>query len=436
MVKNKETQKEMERAEGENPEAQSTIGQATFNMGKTMVGAGVFGFPLAYAKTGFVTVTIMVVILACLIHWTIQTLIKSAIKINVKTYHDLMSKCFGRPGFILYSIFSFLFAFGSMCAYVVVIGDSVPLVLSTILGIDGDDKLTGALVYITDRRIVITFVSFLVLLPVSSYRYIGKLGKLSFVGLSCILMIAFLVIVTGGTNPGPKAVSNPKITVLKPAGILSAIGTLCFAYVCHHATFKIYGSLKKGGAEPFKKVSMYSLGFACTMSLTIGISGFLIFSTNIKSGNILNLFDSSNPLITIARSLFAIDIILTYPLELFIARNTLFEVIFPGKVAKISDSVLMGFTITLVIATTIIGVSTCNIGSILDITGGLAASAIAFIFPSACWLKVQGEPIFQFKNFSHILCVTIGCIVLVLTTYTSIEDFIDSEAIDCKSINF
>ncbi|KAI8898395.1 transmembrane amino acid transporter protein-domain-containing protein [Globomyces pollinis-pini] len=405
-------------------------------MAKTIVGAGVFGFPLAYAKTGFVTVTIMVVILATLIHWTVKTLLQSAIKVNETSYHGLMRRCFGQVGFVFYSIFSFLFAFGGMCAYTVIIGDSIPLVLLALFGPANGAPLTGIVKYITDRRIVIIFVSYFILLPVSSFRYMGRLGKLSFIGLSCILLITLIVIIAGVTNPGPEAVRNPKITVFEPTGILSAIGTLCFAYVCHHATFKIYGSLKKGGFEAYRKVSMYSLGFACTMSLVIGISGFLIFSTNIKSGNILNLFDSSNPLITIGRALFAIDIILTYPLELFIARNTLFEVVFPGKIAQLSDTVLMGFTIALVTATTTIGVSTCNIGSILDITGGLAASAIAFIFPSACWLKVQGEPIFQAKNISHIVCITVGCIVLLLTTVSSVEEFIHAKSSACKSINF
>ena len=58
---------------------------------------------------------------------------------------------------------------------------------------------------------------------------------------------------------------------------------------------------------------------------------------------------------------------------------------------------------------------TCDLGVTLEITGGVAASALAFIFPAACHLKLIGpEQPFRARLPSFI-CVGFGSIVLVLS---------------------
>lgn len=43
-----------------------------------------------------------------------------------KTYIDIMESCFGFPGRALVSFFQFSFAFGGMCAFAVILGDTIP----------------------------------------------------------------------------------------------------------------------------------------------------------------------------------------------------------------------------------------------------------------------------------------------------------------------
>lgn len=321
----------------------STVGQAAFNMAKTIVGAGVFGLPTVYQKTGFVTVTVLIVGLVFLVYWTLLVLLRAGLKANTWSYHDLMRKCFGPVGSYTYAIFAFLFAFGGMCAYVVIVGDTLPIVLRSLVGMaDTNAKLTGATKYLTDRRVVIIITSLFVMLPVSSFRDISKLAKFSVSALIAIIMISGSVIIAGvsltqeqriagATPPGNpnKLTYNPNFfTVFNSEGISGAVGTLCFAYVCHHNTFIIFRSLKKPSLNGFSKVNIFSLGYAMLVFLVVGISGFALFNGLFSGSNVLNVFSNTNGLINFARALFAYEVLLTYPLALFVCRDILLKVFF------------------------------------------------------------------------------------------------------------
>ena len=186
-------------------------------------------------------------------------------------------------------------------------------------------------------------------------------------------------------------------------------------------------------------VNFFSLGYACLCSLFIGVTGYVIFKEKTKS-NILNSFTSipADGFIVFARTLFALDMFLTYPLELFIARNTLFKSGLGVNPETISYTIHMATTIALIAATTIIGLSTCNLGVVFDLTGGLAASAIAFIFPSACTIKLGGLPPWAAVNLVHFGCISFGVFVLVLTTVTTTLEAFSSESMpqNCTYINF
>ncbi len=55
---------------------QSSVAKATFNMTKTIVGAGVFGLPFTFHKAGFFTVFILIIVMAIFINWTLQVLLR------------------------------------------------------------------------------------------------------------------------------------------------------------------------------------------------------------------------------------------------------------------------------------------------------------------------------------------------------------------------
>jgi sodium-coupled neutral amino acid transporter 11 len=178
-------------------------------------------------------------------------------------------------------------------------------------------------------------------------------------------------------------------------------------------------------------------------SLLVGIVGYSIFTTNLTETNILNNFSNTNKLINFARALFAIDMFLTYPLELFIAREVIVNMaelvnpeIFPAN-KRTSNLMHYGVTLGLITITTVIGTLTCNLGVVLELTGGVAASSIAFIFPSACTMYINKAPYMRYSNINHILCISFGILMVFLTTCSVIAEQIYSHSSKtCHYMNY
>jgi sodium-coupled neutral amino acid transporter 11 len=59
---------------------------------------------------------------------------------------------------------------------------------------------------------------------------------------------------------------------------------------------------------------------------------------------------------------------------------------------------------------------TCNLGVVLEVAGGVAATALAFIFPAGCYLKLlpRSQPWNSRKKLPAVVCVGFGAVVLAL----------------------
>lgn len=174
---------------------------------------------------------------------------------------------------------------------------------------------------------------------------------------------------------------------------------------------------------PFKLTSLsLSLLYFSTVILTIIIGQAYLFFREKTSTNVLNNFPANSGIINACRLLFAIDMCATYPLEAFVARDTIEASFFKGKPGNDFRRIII--SVFLVVATTSIGMFVCSLGIIYDLTGGVAASMIAFIFPSACWLKIHRmdpslEKLSRSSVILHLSSIVFGFVILIMSLITS-----------------
>jgi sodium-coupled neutral amino acid transporter 11 len=147
-------------------------------MSKAIVGAGAFGIPLAFQKTGFLTCIIIIIALGMLTYWTFKILLEAALRAKTYSYHDLMYHCFGTNGNRLYSLIAFLFAWyycfdirGCMLAYTIILGDTVPVIVRIIFGISDNTEMSFFTKLMTDRRIITIICSYMIIYPIACARY-------------------------------------------------------------------------------------------------------------------------------------------------------------------------------------------------------------------------------------------------------------------------
>ncbi len=74
---------------------------------------------------------------------------------------------------------------------------------------------------------------------------------------------------------------------IKPAGVIPAIGVFAFAFMCHHNTFMLYGSLKNSTEQKWATVTHISVGSSYLVSVVFSLVGYATF-TGMVQGNFLS----------------------------------------------------------------------------------------------------------------------------------------------------
>ncbi|KAG4104855.1 hypothetical protein H8356DRAFT_926500 [Neocallimastix lanati (nom. inval.)] len=410
----------------------SSIFGSTFNFTNSIIGAGVIGMPLAMKEAGLISGITLLVSLTLLVDWTVGVLIKDSKLSGQKTYQGLMYFCYGKFGFLIISLFQFIFAYGGMCAYSIIVGDTISTVLAQYISPN-----FFAYGILTSRSAIICLTTFFIILPLSLNRDMSKLSKTSFLSLLGIMIVTISVIWEGLKVPDEsKGDPTQRLTYINK-DIFQCIGVISFAFVCHHNSLLILGSLKKPSMDRFATVTHLSTGWSFLVSIAIALGGYLVF-TDKTEGNILNNFPQDSHLINISRLLFAFNMFLTSPLECFVCREVILNLLNPNSVIGGGDNInneetkenkLFGgiehfvVTIALILCSLYIALTINDLGFVLEITGGFSATMLAYILPTACYCKLIEGSFTSKKKIPYVLCIIFGFIVMLISTLLSIYNY-------------
>lgn len=165
------------------------------------------GLPYSLKASGCLTGISLILGIALLTDWTIRLIVLNAKLSGRNTYIDIMDYCFGRNGRLAVSVFQGTFAFGGMCAFIVVIGDTIPHVLKSIV-----PSLEGS--FLASRAFIMIACTFTISFPLSLYRSIESLSRASAIALFSMVLIIITVIVRGPAMP-EQLKGDPSLRVSK-----------------------------------------------------------------------------------------------------------------------------------------------------------------------------------------------------------------------------
>ncbi|TEB38377.1 AAAP amino acid permease [Coprinellus micaceus] len=390
------------------------------NMANSILGAGL---PYAVRQAGFLTGLLLLVVICGLTDWTIRLIVRNAKLSGRSSYIDVMDHCFGASGRAAVSLFQFAFAFGGMCAFGIIIGDTIPHVIRSAF-----PKLATipVLWLFGNRQFMIGFCIICISYPLSLYRDIHKLSRASGLALLGMCIIVISVLVEGPNVPKElKGDPSQRFTVIN-TGIFQAIGVISFAFVCHHNSLMIYGSLRTPTLDRFSKVTHISTFVSLIACTTLAVSAYVIF-TDRTQGNILNNFPQDDTLINVARFAFGLNMFTTLPLELFVCREVIEDYFFSHETFNPQRHLF--FTTSILFAAMFVSLITCDLGVMLEITGGVSATALAFIFPAACYFKLLGTqtPWYHRSKLPAVCCVLFGVVVMTISLILAIAKTWTSE---------
>ncbi|KAK2625074.1 hypothetical protein QTJ16_005443 [Diplocarpon rosae] len=405
-------------AERERLRPKSGLMSAFMNMANSIIGAGIIGQPYAFRQAGLLTGIILLIALTIMVDWTIGLIVVNSKLSGSHSFQGTVEHCFGKSGLVAISIAQWAFAFGGMVAFGIIVGDSIPHVLAAVFPGLGDVPVLGLL---TDRKAVIVIFILGISYPLSLYRDIAKLAKASTLALISMVVILFTVVTQGLMVPKESrgTFSTPLLTI--NSGVFQAIGVISFAFVCHHNSLLIYGSLKTPTIDRFARVTHYSTTVSMIACLAMALAGFLTFGS-LTQGNVLNNFPNDNIMVNIARLCFGLNMLTTLPLEAFVCREVMFNYWFPDDPFNMNLHLI--FSSALVVSAMTLSLMTCDLGAVFELIGATSACALAYILPPLCYIKLSTR---SWKTAPAIGCVVFGCAVMTISLVQAVAKIIRNE---------
>lgn len=91
------------------------------------------------------------------------------------------------------------------------------------------------------------------------------------------MAIIIITVLVEGPTLSPDLKGETSAFTIIDSGFFEAVGVISFAYVCHHNTLLIYGSLAMPTIDRWNQVTHISMAISVIASLVMGASGYLIF---------------------------------------------------------------------------------------------------------------------------------------------------------------
>ncbi|XP_036110114.1 putative sodium-coupled neutral amino acid transporter 11 isoform X2 [Molossus molossus] len=321
---------------------------AIFNVVNSIVGSGIIGLPYSMKQAGFPLGILLFFWVSFVTDFSLVLLIKGGTLSGTDSYQSLVNKTFGFPGYCLLSVLQFLYPFIAMISYNIVTGDTLSKVFQRIPGIDPGNVFIG-------RHFIIVLSTVALTLPLSLYRDIAKLGKISFISTVLTTTIVCFTVVRV-ISLSPHIPKTEDAWVFAKPNAIQAIGVMSF-------------------------------------------------------GDLFENYCRDDNLITFGRFCYGVTVILTYPIECFVTREVIANVFFGGNVSSVFHVII---TVIIVTIATLVSLMIDCLGIVLELNGVICAAPLIFIIPSACYLKLSEEPRTLSDKVMSCIMLPIGALVMVI----------------------
>lgn len=374
----------------------SSVMFAIFNFAKTMVGAGVFTAPHAMLISGYFGLIFFLLIATVVMYLTCRVIMNLGLRHNVYSYKAVCEKTIGKWGGLVEQVMSFLITFGAMVSYSLIAADSLPPLFLQLTGYDlecledpncdGGSGVAAARILL-DRRFMLAITAVIILYPLIILPDVHFLSYSSMFGLFCFLLIAVSLSQRALTLPESERGSlkgSELLSIIHPAKIPNAVSRSAFMNICQHAQFMIFNSLAENTQRNRNIVIISSLSISTILVITFSTLVYLPLNDKLQ-GNVFNSFSYDDTLVNVCRLALSFHIMASYPLQGHVCRIIPFNLI-KGEHSEFTTRQRMIYSTALFVVTTVLAMVLCDLGVIVDMTGGIAAGTLSFVLPGLLWI--------------------------------------------------
>ncbi|KAF9918051.1 neutral amino acid transporter [Lobosporangium transversale] len=398
----------------EEPEELISFSKAVGMLFKTFIASGILFLPNAFKNGGILFAPIFMTLIAILCLHSFLLLVQCR-ELHPGSYGDIGQRFYGRwmRYIVLFAIA--ISQFGFCCGYCIFFAQQFAIVVKSLGGADLD-------------KIVWIAIFFVILIPFTLLRNIGKLGFSTLVADLCIIVgliylytydIKELVINQGSPTPLRLFNSND-------FGVF--IGTAVFSYEGIGMVIPICGSM--ANPKQFPRALTIVLAVVCVLLVSFGVLGYAAYGDQVHTivlDNLPNNTGGEKAGKNAIQLLYIIAIYLTTPLMLFpcirIVEHAVFKVVgdeSSGKVRMLKENIIRIVIDFAVAAVAYAGYTKLDI--FISFIGSFACAPLLFIFPPLFHLRAfPGQPLW--RKISSIVLILFGFLVFFYTLIINIQSF-------------
>jgi amino acid permease len=343
-------------AEGDtmsNSSSNASIISSVINLLNTVAGAGMLGLPGAYAGSGFIVGTLLLMIAAFFSALGLHLLSVSARTVKARTQENTPASFYtvatnAMPQFAIAIDAAVAFkCFGVATGYFVTVADcmidSFRYVFRNVSASDESPAEEIEEMFFTNRQFWVT-CALVSVLPISFFQTLDALRFTSMLSLVLIyaLAVGIILFAQGIFDPCEsinfsynRLEENDQKTgsckgetqmITNFDGAVQNLAIFVFSFTCHQNVFAITNELKKPTQKRVDKVIILAIGCALVLYMIVAIEGYTTYGTQVKGDILLNY--PQNMLVTAMRVGIAIMVILSYPLQLDPCRHCLKSLVY------------------------------------------------------------------------------------------------------------
>ena len=365
----------------------ATVATSTFNLAKSIIGAGVLSLPSGVAffsssPMALIPAASILTVMGLVAAYSFSLIGRACEQHGATTFQEAWSRSVDpKSAWVISGGITALTFFASL-AYSIIIGDSFTALAKTF----------GLPAFFCQRQNVILLLTSLVLFPLNSLKSLSALAPFSLLGLGGTLYTAVVMAIryfdksyaVGGkfytalaTTARPTFAKSFGGLNMKAFVLLSMLST---AYIAHYGAPQFHRELKDNTMPRFNKVTTLAFGASIAIFAFMMSTGFLTFG-GATAGFVLNNYASNDGLITIARLAIGLSIITGHPFTFSALREGILDL------AKVTDmdkrtNALRPLSIGLLSLLTALAMVLKDVGFVVSFSGAAFGSALMFIVPA------------------------------------------------------
>ena len=374
-----------------------SVSTGTINLVKSIVGAGVLSLPagvgaFADSKAAVLPAAAILTALGAASAYSFSVLGRVCAAYDVDTYKDAWAKSVGeKSAWVVTACCTFTPALACL-SYSIIMGDAFAALIAA--SSPGPGTMTALNALGGARRATIGALAVGALWPLCSLKSLAALAPTSALGTGGVLYTAGFMAkrcldgtyAAGGRFAKECGVATFGDTLGFGSVNLGVYLAMCgTAYMAHFNAPSFFQDAGKK-MKPYNAVIRNGFGLSILLNIAFMAAGFNTFGKGAK-GLVLNNYATTDALAVVARALFGVSVVFTFPLAYNAVKTGLRGVarnMFAKTDAETLEKAVVGVPLALITA---IALVVDDAGVVAALTGALMGSAVIYALPALMLLK-------------------------------------------------